>query len=73
MSNIRQGTVIYSNENDHKMIYHKSDGHVVAWNRNYSDDGQPLPSWRSCDCGTPEDAIRVFPGLRDSIIRAANE
>lgn len=66
MSNLRQGQTIYSNEKDFKLIHHDDD-HVVAWNHNYA-DGQATNTWRSVDAGTPEQAVRCFPGLQDEIL-----
>ena len=33
--------------------------HIVQWEREYDDDGNPLPSWRPVDFGSPESFLRI--------------
>lgn len=70
MSNIvRQGEVILS-EDDYKIIYQNS--HVVQWSRQYDGWlGMPTNAFTPTDFGTPQEAIRCLPGLREEISRAA--
>ncbi len=43
------------------------DGKVVAFSRDYDDDGNALASWQAIVIGAPERAKRIWPGQKAQI------
>lgn len=66
------GGAMIVNEFGYRLIYYKTGqyaGHVIGWSRRYTPRGQPLDQWDQTDFGSPERASKLYPGLRDEILR----
>ncbi len=59
-------------EDGHRLIYYKwwRAGRVIGWTRQYRNGGA-LNWWELTDYGKPDNAIKVFPKLREKILQAA--
>lgn len=67
MSNIRSGgTEIHRTEHDYRLFHYAQDNQVVGYRRLYV-DGEETNTWGHDDYGTPQEAKKVLPGLRETL------
>lgn len=70
---VSSGKLISSECDNYHLIYYASGvyaGRVIGWTRRFS-DGQPLEEWKPTDFGSPFDAIKAYPHLREKLLQAA--